>query len=151
MACSIRIWYRPWCMWMDSGARRYRKLCIRNAGVRKVNGVDAVVSSTDAVVTLSWSESPGAQLYGVLRADQENGAYQWLSAVSGTSFQDITAHPEKTYYYKIYGAVSVGGVGKNGENSDVFSVYVPRDQEPWESMCLTIMEPSTGPVWLSPR
>ena len=95
-------------------------------GVRKVSGVDAVVSSTDAVVTLSWSESPGAQLYGVLRADQENGAYQWLSAVSGTSFQDITAHPEKTYYYKIDGAVSVGGVWENGENSDAFSVYVPR-------------------------
>ncbi|QNM06867.1 GH25 family lysozyme [Qiania dongpingensis] len=53
-------------------------------------------------VTLSWNAVPGADAYGILRADKSTGEYVWLNVVWSTTYTDMQIEPSAGYYYKVY-------------------------------------------------
>ncbi|MCD2492137.1 GBS Bsp-like repeat-containing protein [Lacrimispora sp. NSJ-141] len=91
-------------------------------------GVPTDVNATfeSSAVKLSWKTDGSASVFGIMRAEQEDGTYQWLTAVNGAStYVDSTAAFDKTYYYKVYAAAYTGGVWYNGDTSTAVRIYVP--------------------------
>lgn len=94
--------------------------------IRKVDQVSASVNAVNGAVQLTWNASDPNAVYGILRSEQENDGYQWLGVVNGSVYEDLTAHAQKTYYYKVYGTINSGGMWYNGESSDPLPVQIPR-------------------------
>ena len=78
-------------------------------------------------VNISWEAAPGASTYGILRAESEDGPYEWLGAVNSLSYRDTSCQAGKTYYYKVYGAaLGTDGVWYNSANSGAAAAEAPR-------------------------
>lgn len=80
-------------------------------------GVNATDGTHADKVRVSWSASSGATSYRVLRATSSGGTYSQIGTPSGTSFDDTSATPGTTYWYKVRGCVSVGCGGYSNYNS----------------------------------
>lgn len=63
--------------------------------------VKLTLNTTSGKPALSWSKVTGAKLYGISRAYEENGTYEQLDIISGTSFQDKTAPADTLCFYKV--------------------------------------------------
>jgi fibronectin type 3 domain-containing protein len=50
---------------------------------------------------VSWSTVSGATSYEVQRSTSSGSGYASIGTTSSTSYDDTTATPETTYYYKI--------------------------------------------------
>jgi hypothetical protein len=81
------------------------------------------VSATDGTymdrVEVTWTASPNATSYTVYRA---TSTYSWvaktaLGTITGTSFNDTTAVPMKTYYYWVKASNTYGTSGFSGSNA----------------------------------
>ncbi|MDI9242901.1 GBS Bsp-like repeat-containing protein [Fusibacillus kribbianus] len=74
-------------------------------------------------IKISWQAEGNASCYGILRSEQIDGDYSWIAAAWGTSYNDAGLDPEKTYYYKIYGAWydEESGQWYNGEQTTAVS------------------------------
>lgn len=83
------------------------------------------LSVDEKTVELQWDFEGEADLYGIMRSETEDGVYEWLTAVSVKKYTDVVPDVDKTYYYKVYAAVSDGANWRNGEASVSKSVYVP--------------------------
>lgn len=90
--------------------------------VAVISNVTASVSGTS--VKLAWSSEGAADVFGILRSEDKDGSYQWITAVSGNEYTDSVSETEKTYYYKIYAAADMGNGWENGEKSEPVEVYV---------------------------
>jgi fibronectin type 3 domain-containing protein len=67
----------------------------------------------NAVVSLSWSASPGATGYNLLRSTASSGPYaQVASGATTTNYNDTSVTNGTTYYYVVQ-AVNVGGTSGN--------------------------------------
>ncbi|MCD2492138.1 hypothetical protein LQE92_05790 [Lacrimispora sp. NSJ-141] len=75
-------------------------------------------------VKIAWSAVNGADVYGIMRSDSENGPYEWINAVNALSYTDMNLSVNKEYYYKVYAAKLSGGVWMNGESSQPAKVMV---------------------------
>lgn len=63
--------------------------------------VKLTLNTTSGTPALSWSKVTGAKLYGISRAYEENGTYEQLDIISGTSFQDKAAPADTLCFYKV--------------------------------------------------
>jgi hypothetical protein len=76
--------------------------CISTSGCARPAEPTVTPSAGDGMVVLDWTTSAGATSYTVLRADfAATGAYLPVGVVTGTHFEDTTAHPGITYYYVV--------------------------------------------------
>jgi len=80
-------------------------------------GVNATDGTYSDKVRVTWAASHGATYYKVFRATSSGGTYSQIGTPSGTSFDDTTATPGTTYWYKVRGCVSVGCGGYSNYNS----------------------------------
>lgn len=74
-----------------------------------------------AKVTLSWSEIAGAQGYEIYRANSEKGKYKKIKTIKsvGTTTYSFSQKADTTYYYKVRGYKTLGGVTTNSAYSSV--------------------------------
>ena len=84
----------------------------------------AAARADGKTVTLTWSYEGGADVFGVLRAEEADGDYEWIGAAPGNEYTDVVSKTEKTYYYKVYAAVDTEKGWENGEKSEAVSVFV---------------------------
>lgn len=70
----------------------------------------------DAVVTLDWDASTGANSYNVKRATTSGGPYETVAAgVATTNFMDTSVTNGTTYYYVVTGVNLYGASGDSNE------------------------------------
>ena len=69
----------------------------------------ATGSTTMAKISLSWTASQGATAYNVYRAETAGGTYTKLTdtAITSTTYDDLTVTPGTTYYYVIKAQASI--------------------------------------------
>jgi fibronectin type 3 domain-containing protein len=63
--------------------------------------VAAADSTSTSYVTISWTAAAGATAYYVDRSTTSTGTYSNIGNTAGTSYNDATANPGSTYYYKV--------------------------------------------------
>ena len=68
---------------------------------------------------LSWSSYSGVTKYEIQRATSKSGKYSRLAYATTTSYEDTSASPGKTYYYKVR---AITFDGKTGNYGDVKSI-----------------------------
>ena len=92
-----------------------------------VGQVGSVSVSSDADrILLEWSGIPGALLYEIQRGDSIEGAFAFVAQTDLTFYQDTTAVPGRTYYYKVRAfAVSQIDEEQAGAFSEVVSGMRP--------------------------
>ncbi|MEA4922541.1 MAG: S8 family serine peptidase [Eubacteriaceae bacterium] len=94
----------------------------------KGNGVENLTANTDSsfVTILSWDYVPGAQTYQIYRSvTGEDGTYEKLDDVAGTSFTDSSTQKGAAYAYKVRAKMDEETYG---EWSDVISVSIPMEK-----------------------
>jgi GH35 family endo-1,4-beta-xylanase len=94
---------------------------VYNTGWLKISpptGVSATDGTYTTKVLVRWSAAPGATSYKVYRAISATGTKSLLGTPTGTSFNDTTATPGRTYYYWVvayrgtrYSGYSVSDIG----------------------------------------
>ena len=95
-----------------------------------ISGAAASVNQETGEVILEWKKAPGAEYYGILRAEAADGEYIWCGGGTDTVFRDNTCQFGKVYYYKIYGATFRNGRWYNGENCNAIAVKIPNAANP---------------------
>ena len=78
----------------------------------KVLGIPEITSiaqNGDNAVNISWNESIGADGYELWRAAEEDGLYEKIKNVSGTTTGNFNLTGRTKYYYKIRAYATVGG------------------------------------------
>jgi len=105
----------------NSNAHGVKSVCInRVCDLARVTGVKITNVASSGKPKLSWSKVSGADKYFVYRTTSKNGEYSYIGKTTGTSYTDISAVAEKTYYYKIK-AISTYNSNAHGAKSAYIS------------------------------
>ena len=72
-------------------------------------------SPGNAEVTLDWTDAAGATSYNIKRALVTGGPYTTIANTSETSYTDTGLDNNRTYYYVVSGANSIGEGADSGE------------------------------------
>ncbi|MFC2083397.1 hypothetical protein ACFLSG_05130, partial [Candidatus Bipolaricaulota bacterium] len=83
----------------------------RNSVPSTPTGISATDGTHCDYVTVSWDSVPGSTLYGIRRATSSGGTYSTIDTSATTSFNDTSASPGTTYYYKVFASNSCGPSG----------------------------------------
>ena len=73
--------------------------------------------AADAKVTLTWTASSGATVYGVKRATTSGGPYKQLAAPASPGYTDTAVTDGTTYYYVVSAVDSAGESANSGQVS----------------------------------
>jgi hypothetical protein len=86
---------------------------IPGTSMSKLTGL-RVTGSTANSISLSWNPVEGAECYYVYRSASLNGEYEDIipgfNDPTGTSYTNNSLQPNRTYYYKVAGVPSNGGI-----------------------------------------
>ena len=74
---------------------------------------------SERTVELTWVATPGAIIYGVVRAGEANGSYELLGTTTDNSYTDTSVADGITYYYLV---VAVDEDGNESDPSEIVAV-----------------------------
>ena len=89
----------------------------------EVPGSIMLISSGRTSIEIMWGFSSGAEGFCIYRSDSENGKYEQVAIMPGTSllkYTDTNLKEGKTYYYKVCAYMVIGGKRLEGSFTDVF-------------------------------
>jgi hypothetical protein len=125
LAKSIAGWMSDFRLYSGAGGSDFVEN-VRLLGANPISGISAVGGNNQ--VTLNWSVMGSATNYNIKRATASGGPYTTLStpgSVTGTSFTDLTAVNNTTYYYVISAATPYGESPNSTEVSAIASCTPP--------------------------
>ena len=74
-------------------------------------------SNGQPAIALKWSAATGAARYRIYRSATENGTFEQIAEVSGTSYSDVLKS-EGAYFYKVRGVADYAGKTYTGQISN---------------------------------
>lgn len=94
--------------------------------LKLVHGIEAAAdlrasSVSYNSVSLSWTRSPDADGYSLLRSDSESGEYKEISDTESNSFTDVGLATAKKYYYMVRAYKDTGNGKSYSDKSPVVS------------------------------
>ena len=88
-------------------------------------GVSASDGTYTDKVRVTWNSVSGATSYKVYRATSSGGTKTSLGSTTGTSYDDTSATPERTYYYWVKAKNSYGTSGYSSYNTGYRKLAIP--------------------------
>lgn len=90
-------------------------------------GLTAVAQTHEGLprVALSWTPSPGAASYVVLRSSTSGAGYQQIAALSDTTFDDDTVGAARTYVHVVRAVAPAGTSAPSNETSTTTTTLAP--------------------------
>lgn len=100
-----------------NGTNKYSSHCAEKSVSTKMAKVawGSVKASSYTKVAVKWKKDANVTGYQIYRKEGKNGTYKRIKTIKGAStvsYNDTSALPNKTYYYKVRSYVTANGVNK---------------------------------------